>query len=320
MGWALGAAVAYGLGLWGGLPGPSSHGHVGSGFPGLPLTLRAEPSPRVRLPGATFVMGSNLESMLRAEQLCEREILSPLCIVGDEDEGGAPPTLAQRIQRFRREGLDHEVTLAPFSLDRTEVTVGAYHRCVAAGACGAPAFLAGDLRFDRPELPVVQVSWDDAVAFCGWVGGRLPTEAEWEYAARGVAGREFPWGSFYNPRLSNHGTFLGELLGDATDATDGFEGLAPVGAFPDGATPQGVLDLAGNAAEWVWDLFGVDEQGFGYKKRREQNPRGPLFGDRHVIRGGSYRTAAHEVRGAARTLREAPRTADVGFRCAYDTP
>ena len=108
--------------------------------------------------------------------------------------------------------------LSPFYLDATEVTVADYGRCVAASECAPPGFSPGDKRFDQPNFPVTHVSWDDAAKYCAWSGGRLPTEAEWELAARGVEGREFPWGMNYNTHLCNHGA----LAADETDATDGF--------------------------------------------------------------------------------------------------
>src|ERR1700759_5060883 len=96
----------------------------------------------------------------------------------------------------------------------------------------------GAQRFNRPNFPVTFVTFDDAQRYCAFQGGRLPTEAEFERAARGVARRAFPWGQSYHSKLSNHG----RLGVDATDSSDGFAELSPVGSFPDGATPEGVLD------------------------------------------------------------------------------
>jgi len=204
------------------------------------------------------------------------------------------------------------VMLDPYDIDLTEVTVEKYMGCVAAGACSPPSFAPGDSRYDVPEFPVTHVTWQDASNYCMWVGGRLPTEAEWEFAARGPNNHTFPWGDIYNPRLANHGAF-GD---DPTDGRDGFVGLAPVGSFPDGATPSGLLDMAGNAAEWVADWYDRDEQLFGYRRGAQTNPKGPPFGPMgHVIRGGSYRDGAHRLRTAARRGWPFARS-DVGFRCA----
>jgi formylglycine-generating enzyme required for sulfatase activity len=187
-------------------------------------------------------------------------------------------------------------------------------RCVAASACSPPSFAAGDPRYDVDEFPVTSVTWEDASSYCRWVGGRLPTEAEWELAARGYSNNTFPWGKIYSPRLANHGAFAD----DPTDGRDGFIGLAPVGSFPDGATPTGLLDMAGNASEWVADWYDRDEQQFGYKRGAQTNPKGPPYGQLgHVIRGGSYRDGAHWLRAAARYASTFA-AREVGFRCAAD--
>ncbi len=293
--WLLGASLTAPSAWWNGLDSPT---------PTAPArgvhALRAPIEGRARIAGTTFVMGSSPTEMVRAVMMCRREVLRAMC--------------DDRAQRFRAEGVAHEVSLGTFEIDRTEVRVADYQRCVAAGACSAPAFAVGDRRFDQPDLPVTQVRWEDAVAYCTWAGGRLPTEAEWELAARGQTGREYPWGNVYNPHLANHGSFAD----DETDASDGFIGLAPVASFPDGATPNGIVDLAGNAEEWVNDFFDQDENGFGYAASPQVSPTGPKTGVFHVIRGGSYLRGAAWIRGAARWVQMAPRSAAVGFRCAAD--
>jgi formylglycine-generating enzyme len=271
--------------------------------------LRLAPRGRVRIPGGTFTMGSTHAAMIRAVALCEREVLKPLC--RDEDV----------LTRLRAEGVAHAVTVTGFEMDRTEVTVSDYSRCVSSGACAPPEIATTDARFARPDLPVTHVRWEDAVSFCHWEGGgaRLPTEAEWEYAARGVEGREFPWGNLYNAHLANHGGWAE----DPTDATDGFSGLAPVASFPDGATPLGLFDMAGNVAEWVADVYELDGAGIPvpYADAPEVDPR-PRAGSGllHVVRGGSYTDGAMWLRGAARDTVTAARSAWVGFRCAADAP
>ncbi len=270
------------------------------------VQLRTPRAGRARVIGATFRMGSTELEGQGAVNMCEREVLRTFCGEAVLQNG------------FRAEGHAHAVTLSDFDLDRTEVTVAAYARCVSAGVCAAPAFPPGDFRYDRPTLPVSHVSWQDAVGYCAWADGRLPTEAEWELAARGPEGRQFPWGNAYNAHLCNHGA----LAQDETDASDGFVSLAPVGSFPDGATRAGIYDLAGNVAEWVWDLFDTDDQNFGYPETAPGqplvNPKGPTTGPGHVFRGGSFAEGAAWVRGAARGKMSASRAPTVGFRCAYD--
>ncbi|HEX3343013.1 MAG TPA: SUMF1/EgtB/PvdO family nonheme iron enzyme [Polyangiaceae bacterium] len=269
--------------------------------------LRPTPRGRVRVAGGTFIMGSTAAQMEQSVELCRREIRATQC----RDN-------AYYIGMVRAEGEAHPVTLATFDLDRTEVTVADYARCASAGACAAAELSPDDARFGRPDLPVTHVRWEDAVSYCGWTGGRLPTEAEWEYAARGAEGRAFPWGNVYGPRLANHGSWAA----DPFDATDGFAGLAPVGSFPDGATPLGLLDMAGNVAEWVADVLEVDARGLpvGYDPAAVVDPApktgGGANGGFHVVRGGSYEDGAMWLRAAARDTTPMPRPTWVGFRCA----
>ncbi len=287
--------------FWHGLPPPSERATVGAGI----VALRAPRDHRVRIAGGRFVMGSTPQEMQDAIQLCEKEPFGHVCQQNGERVWS--PALA-----IRAEGHAHEVTLSDFEIDAMEVTVEKYMRCVAASACTPPSFTPGDPRYDVPAFPITHVLWEQAVSYCTWAGGRLPTEAEWELAARGHVNNTFPWGKVYSPRLSNHGAFAD----DPTDGRDGFIGLAPVGSFPDGATPTGLLDMAGNAAEWVNDFYERDEQQFGYRRGAQTNPKGPAFGVLgHVIRGGSYRDGAHWQRAASRRASTFAER-EVGFRCA----
>lgn len=180
--------------------------------------------------------------------------------------------------------------LPTFKIDRTEVTRAMYARCVAAKRCAKPRI---DLTAE-PELPMTQVSWHEARTFCAYAGGRLPTEAEWEKAARGTDGREFPWGNDADCARANWGNFDGE--GPCAAKNPGRPVV--VGQYPEGASPYGVLDLAGNVWEWVEDKY-EDEPG------------------RRVVRGGSCCSYFVEPRAANRNAWDADhRDDDLGFRCA----
>ncbi|MBM4280901.1 MAG: formylglycine-generating enzyme family protein [Deltaproteobacteria bacterium] len=196
----------------------------------------------------------------------------------------------------------HKVTLAPFLIDRTEVTLGNYRRCVEARTCKAPQ-VPGDGWETTEQHPVVGVTWLDAKRYCEWVNRRLPTEAEWEMAARRGHDGAYPWGGKAGPGTAN-------LRG----GEDGFERTAPVGSFPRGATKAGVVDLAGNAAEWVFDWYDAT----WYGKSPEGDPTGPEAptGQR-VVRGGSWADPNHLARGSARGALD-PNVSNnaVGFRCA----
>jgi formylglycine-generating enzyme required for sulfatase activity len=247
----------------------------------------------VHVPGGTFSMGSPNG-------------------VGDEDE---------RPQ--------HQVTLSDYCIDKTEVTVAAYRRCVASGTCTAAPeptkdgidSLCNGTRADRHDHPVNCVDWNQAEAYCAWANKRLPSEAEWEHAARGGDGRTYPWGNEAPSvkRLNACGSecrVLGKRLGREWkvmyEDNDGREATAPVGSFPSGASPFGALDMAGNVWEWTADWYGA------YMAGASTNPHGPKDGTTRVIRGGGwFDIDAAWLRGAIRDgYGSADRYADVGFRCA----
>lgn len=193
----------------------------------------------------------------------------------------------------------HAVSLDAFWIDQTEVTNAQYELCVDSGNCRGSR-LAADRVYNDPHHPVVGVSWFDATAYCEWVGGRLPTEAEWEYAARGPESRRYPWGN--------------ELPAcELAEFGECFDEEVPSGAFSYGESWVGVLDIAGSVWEWVHDWWAADY----YEYSPVDNPSGPTNGSSRVIRGGSYGTFSRYVRSASRGLAQPDSTfIYVGFRCA----
>ncbi len=196
----------------------------------------------------------------------------------------------------------HAVYLDAFAMDRTEVTMAAFAEFVAATGYQAKGW-ESDVRKVHAGEPAAGIVWQDADSYCRWIGKRLPTEAEWEKAARGTDKRIYPWGNQWNADCAN-----------TTDSGYGRAGLpVPVGSFLDGASPYGALDMAGNVAEWVSDYFDADY----YAISPERNPTGPDIVVDHVLRGGSWASpSAHAqtfFRDSSHSARRNPR---VGFRCA----
>ena len=191
------------------------------------------------------------------------------------------------------------VTLKTFSIDKTEVTRGEYQRCVAAKKCKArPATSTTTTTTastsTEVDLPMTDVDWNDAQAFCRFAGGRLPTEGEWEKAARGTDGREYPWGNDADCARANWGNFEGE--GPCAGKNPGRP--VAVGKYPAGASPYGVLDLGGNVWEWVADKY-------------DEDPK------RRVVRGGSCCSFFVGPRAPNRNAWSPQhRDGDLGFRCA----
>lgn len=220
---------------------------------------------------------------------------------------------------------DHNVTLKAYWIDKLEVTNAMYMLCVQADACEPPQRFNSETRdqyFNNAEFnnfPVVYVTSHQAELYCEWAGRRLPTEAEWERAARGDDFRIYPWGD--DRPDSSRGNF-NYFVGDVTS----------VGQFPAGASPFGVLDMAGNVAEWVSDYYDANY----YAQGVTMNPSGPGARSQYfnrVVRGGSFQDAFIDIRVAARaSVRGSNINADdpysedflgtvspkIGFRCASD--
>jgi len=225
----------------------------------------------------------------------------------------------------RDEQPAHSVSMKGFWMDKLEVTNAMFALCVQAGACEPPQTFKSQAResyFNNPEFndyPVVYVTWLQADSYCKWAGRRLPTEAEWEYAARGSDFRTYPWGD--ERPDSSRGNF-NYFVGDTTR----------VGNYPAGASPFGILDMAGNVAEWLSDYYDGDY----YAQGANVNPTGPGVRSQYfnrVVRGGTFQDVFKDVRLANRaSVRGSnPQASDIfstdylgefspkiGFRCASD--
>jgi formylglycine-generating enzyme required for sulfatase activity len=214
----------------------------------------------------------------------------------------------------------HLVDLHAFWIDQTEVTNAQYALCVADGGACTPPVESGSLtrssyygNSQYASYPVIFVSWSQAAAYCAWAGRRLPTEAEWEKAARGPDGWVYPWGNTFDGTLVNYCDVNCPNVWKGPD-DDGYADTSPVGDYPDGASDYLVLDMAGNIYEWVADWYGP------YSRQRQINPTGPASGQEHIIRGGSWGDDSRHVRAAVRSQINTPDfwTNFIGFRCAVD--
>ncbi|MBI1930798.1 formylglycine-generating enzyme family protein [Candidatus Poribacteria bacterium] len=238
----------------------------------------------VYVPAGVFLMGTSEADLERYKQLFPLRPLS----------------------RFDNELPQREVFLDAFYIDQLEVTNRQYKRFLSETGYVPKNYL------ERPphneaELPAAVLEWEDAVAYAKWAGKRLPTEAEWEKAARGTDGRIWPWGNEWDAsKLSGN---------DGTGLKDGYKETAPVGQFPQGASPYGALDMAGNLWEWVADWYDPRY----YQHGPNRNPKGPETGDGHVLRGGGWAENLDFTRCASR-FGSNPGSLLRGFRCAMDAP
>jgi len=198
----------------------------------------------------------------------------------------------------------HWVYLDDFWLDQTEVTNSRYALCVEEGVCELPTDPLPLYDKEKVDHPVVFVDWEGAQTYCEWAGRRLPTEAEWEKAARGTDGRTYPWGDQGDCSRANF-----------FDCPE-FEATSPVGFYGElGVSPYGAYDMAGNVWEWVSDWYGADY----YQESPHRNPSGPRNGIYHVWRGGSWNCNQTSARSAGRGNFNPDYWRDlIGFRCALD--
>ena len=228
----------------------------------------------------------------------------------------------------------HKVWLDEFKIDKYEVTAEQFEECVSAGACEEPErYVAGDKFADKcnygnPERknhPINCVIWQDADAYCKWAGKRLPTEAQWEKAARGTDGRAYPWGN--EPPACMYAVLpLKGPNGKPKDHGCGRASTWPVGSKPLDTSPYGVVDMAGNVSEWVADHYDAITYSAPsyYQSSPARNPTGPASGTMRIARGASWnfwsmmeaaRTSArhYQVPGVADDRK---RKTSVGIRCA----
>jgi len=292
---------------------------VGGGVVDIPVAVVIPPTPTpsappgmVYVPAGEFIMGSTDADVDSALALC------------NEYHSDCPRSW------FEDEQPQHTVYLDAFYIDKAEVTNAQFAqflneqgnqeeggvtwldigdencRITESGGQYQPKSGYGD-------HPGIEVSSYGARAYCKWLGKRLPTEAEWEKAARGTDGRTYPWGNASDGSRVNFCDRNCKLDCKNTGADDGYAGTAPVGSYPAGVSPYGALDMAGNVWEWVADWY---DSGY-YASSPESNPKGAASGDYRVFRGGSWASDAAFVRAAYRyRLTPGDTRNDVGFRCA----
>ena len=248
------------------------------------ITTQRDGGVMVFVPAGDFLMGTNNDDI---------ELFKDLFPLRD-------------ISRFDNERPQRTVYVDAFYIDQFEVTNQQFKKFLSDTGYSPERYL------DYPphnanNLPAVVLEWSDAVAYANWVGKRLPTEAEWEKAARGTDGRIWPWGNEWDAtKLSGN---------DGTGLIDGYKLTAPIGQFPEGVSPFGAYDMAGNLWEWVADWYDPDY----YDYATNTNPQGPETGDGHVLKGGGWAENLDFTRCANR-FGGNPGSLIIGFRCAMDVP
>jgi formylglycine-generating enzyme required for sulfatase activity len=230
----------------------------------------------------------------------------------------AGPFLMGSNDGLPNERPEHTVTLNAYYIDQFEVTAGRYQKFIESAKRDLPPTWDDEAAQTLSDLPAVGMSWTDAAAYCKWAGRRLPTEAEWEKAARGTDGRRYPWGHmqpFVDIANYNRGVWVSEAI-TLVPVSSGLEGMSVRHGLKEGGkSPYGLFHMAGNAAEWVADWY---DREF-YQKSPDKSPTGPATGEKRVIRGGSWADLPTALRVTARFAAEPDfEERTIGFRCAMD--
>ncbi len=264
-------------------------------------------------------------SLAEAADLPASKGALPKSVEAIKGKDGAPmllvsagPFLMGSNDGLPNERPEHTVTVKAFYIDQYEVTAGRYQKFLELGRreIAAPADDDGGRSVD--DRPAVGVTWTEAAAYCVWAGKRLPTEAEWEKAARGTDGRRYPWGAmqpFVDIANYNRGLWVSEAI-TLVPVGSGLDGMSVRHGLKEGGrSPYGLAHMAGNAAEWVNDWYDREY----YQKSPDTDPSGPKGGEKRILRGGSWADLPTALRVTARFSAE-PEFEDrtVGFRCAMD--
>ena len=265
------------------------------------------------IPKGTFIQGTSDSQQEELEKICQQTHPYP-----DQCHN----------ESFEFEQPTRSIKIDAFYMDITEITNAQYRVCVSEGHCQSPDYAqcsvftegiwetGGFLEepFFQDDGPVVCVSFENAQNYCNWAGERLPTEAEWERAARGDDSFIYPWGEIFLPHAANWNDVFGR--GELPGSQDGFPMTAPVNSFPEGKSPYEIADLAGNVWEWTADWFSED----AYRDNVRKNPIGPAQGALKIIRGGAWNDTGSYLRSASRFARYPEEgTNDLGFRCVKNT-
>lgn len=288
-----------------------------------PSRVPARPADMVRLPGGVFLMGTDERAGYPADgegpvrQVRVRPFWIDAHAVSNE-RFAAFAAATGHVTDAERFGWSYVFAgLLPADFPPTRAVVQTpWWRQVEGADWRRPEGPHSDIR-DRMDHPVIHVSWNDALTYCRWAGLRLPTEAEWEYAARGgLRQQRYPWGDHLTPKGRHRMNVWQGRFPDHDTGEDGYVGTAPVGAFP----PNGydLYNMTGNVWEWCADWFSPDWRQRGPR----ENPAGPPLGTHRVMRGGSYlchKSYCYRYRVAARSANTPDSTTgNLGFRCARD--
>lgn len=272
-------------------------------------TLPARPHELPPMVGDEYI--DRVNAQLRASQ---QEELKRLLDQGLTPPSGMTVIPAGEFLMGMEDGLPdarplHRLYLSSYWIDQHGLTNGEYRQCVDRGGCLPPKVREA---FDDPQLvlhPVTNVTWTQAQAYCQWAGKRLPTEAEWEKAARGTDGRRYPWGNSDEIILKNRVKM--------TDMKTSVDGVEPAGMPAATASPYGVSGMVGVVSEWVRDWYAEDF----YRTSPSRDPQGPLRGTFRVLRGGGWMERPLELRTGYRSWDEMTYWGPtLGFRCANDVP